>query len=157
MNKKFSTLVAGVLLASGVGASAQTFNPQVFSSEPEIRQAKYYALGVGSGATNVVSVTETADGTSVTDLNSTLWEIQYSYPNGSASSPDFTFVNKATGIPLQVDPKKATLFSEGTTYSTSNSSYVEMSGSVSTWKWKDFVETQVAWCLILLKTLLLHW
>ena len=46
MNKKFSTLVAGVLLASGVGASAQTFNPQVFSSEPEIRQAKYYALGV---------------------------------------------------------------------------------------------------------------
>ena len=30
MNKKFSTLVAGVLLASGVGASAQTFNPQVF-------------------------------------------------------------------------------------------------------------------------------
>lgn len=49
MNKKFSTLVAGVLLASGVGASAQTFNPQVFSSEPEIRQAKYYALGVGSG------------------------------------------------------------------------------------------------------------
>lgn len=63
MNKKFSTLVAGVLLASGVGASAQTFNPQVFSSEPEIRQAKYYALGVGSGATNVVSVTETADGT----------------------------------------------------------------------------------------------
>ena len=32
MNKKFSTLVAGVLLASGVGASAQTFNPQVFSS-----------------------------------------------------------------------------------------------------------------------------
>ena len=53
MNKKFSTLVAGVLLASGVGASAQTFNPQVFSSEPEIRQAKYYALGVGSMAGSV--------------------------------------------------------------------------------------------------------
>ena len=63
MNKKFSTLVAGVLLASGVGASAQTFNPQVFSSEPEIRQAKYYALGVGSGATKDVSLTQTADRT----------------------------------------------------------------------------------------------
>ena len=87
MNKKFSTLVAGVLLASGVGASAQTFNPQVFSSEPEIRQAKYYALGVGSGATNVVSVTETADGTlafksvaanslnSLAKVDSALWTV----------------------------------------------------------------------------------
>ncbi len=118
-------------------------------TQPKIETEKAYQLSNADGSKILVMVPQgegytlkLKTATSVTDLNSTLWEIQYSYPNGSASSPDFTFVNKATGIPLQVDPKKATLFSEGTTYSTSNSSYVEMSGSVSTWKWKDFVETQ---------------
>ena len=108
MNKKFSTLVAGVLLASGVGASAQTFNPQVFSSEPEIRQAKYYALGVGSGATNVVSVTETADGTlafksvaanslnSLAKVDSALWTVSANV-TGDGGATRFVMTNKATG------------------------------------------------------------
>ena len=59
MNKKFSTLLAGVLLAGSVGASAQ-FSPSAFTTnESEIRQAKYYALGV-DGASDVVAVDEAA-------------------------------------------------------------------------------------------------
>ena len=149
MNKKFSTLVVACMASAAFSSAFAANITNASRTVTKIETEKAYQLSNADGSKILVMVPQgegytlkLKTATSVTDLNSTLWEIQYSYPNGSASSPDFTFVNKATGIPLQVDPKKATLFSEGTTYSTSNSSYVEMSGSVSTWKWKDFVETQ---------------
>jgi hypothetical protein len=145
MNKKFSTLVAGVLLASGVGASAQTFNPQVFSSEPEIRQAKYYALGVGSGATNVVSVTETADGTlafksvaanslnSLAKVDSALWTVSANV-TGDGGATRFVMTNKATGATFSFDPKNA-VKETGTSTSAVSGNAAEVGGALTQWIW----------------------
>ena len=48
MNKKFSTLMASALLATSVGAFAQTFSPSAFPSatEDEILQEKVLRFGV---------------------------------------------------------------------------------------------------------------
>ncbi|WP_293739406.1 DUF6383 domain-containing protein [uncultured Parabacteroides sp.] len=144
MNKKFSTLVASVLLASSVGATAQTFTPAAFSSEPEIRQAKYYALGVG-GATDVVSVTETADGTlvfkqvaansltSLAKVDSALWTVAANV-TGDGGATRFVLTNKATGVTFSFDPKNA-VKETGTATTAATGKAAEVGGTLTQWIW----------------------
>ena len=146
MNKKFSTLLAGVLLAGSVGASAQ-FSPSAFTTnESEIRQAKYYALGV-DGASDVVAVDEAADGTlvlkkvaanslgSLAKIDSALWTVAASV-SGDGGFVRFTMTNKATGVTFSFDPKNA-LVEKGSASSSVAGNAAVVGGSLTHWKWYD--------------------
>ena len=107
MNKKFSTLVVACMASAAFSSAFAANITNASRTVTKIETEKAYQLSNADGSKILVMVPQgegytlkLKTATSVTDLNSTLWEIQYSYPNGSASSPDFTFVNKATGIPL---------------------------------------------------------
>ena len=61
-------------------------------------------------------------------LNASLWKIMAN-DDLSASGPDFTFVNKATGTPLSVDLSKIS----------TTAANVVLEGSTSAWKWEPTV------------------
>ena len=136
MNKKFSTLLATLLVAGGMSSASAAMAGTVLQPGMEeitkIETSKVYQLYGGLGQLLVME--KAADGTykasfktwntiDSKDLSSTLWTI--SYKDNMVGGPDFTFVNKATGCPLSVDLK-------GLTTTATN---VNMGGSVSSWKW----------------------
>ena len=148
MNKKFSTLVVACM-ASAAFSSVQAATIATGTRDvTEIETNKVYQLGIADASKVLVMVPDGNNGytlklkavASVTDLNSTLWEVHYSY-NDNATGPDFTFVNKATGMPLTVDPSKAALYDASHTYAAADG-YVAMNGTTSTWKWKSSIKTQ---------------
>ena len=147
MNKKFSTL-AIACMASALFSSTQAATiSQGTSDVTKIETNKFYQLGDATAGKVLVMVPDgngytlkLKDVTAVTDVNSTLWSIQYSYSN-NATGPDFTFVNKGTGIPLMVNPGDAPLYDATKTYAAADG-FVKMNGAASSWKWKSSTETQ---------------
>ena len=137
MNKKFSTLVATLLVVGGMTSASAITSPSANDKQVKaIEEGKAYQLYGGSDQllvmtnTNGVYKAEFLPATQVTDLNSSLWTI--SYVSKETSGPDFTLVNKATGCPLSVDLKALTTTPVA----------VNMGGNVSSWKWYPSVKKE---------------
>ena len=132
MNKKFSTLLAGFLLAGVVGTSAQVNS---------FENSKAYIL---SNGTNVLAVNASAPGaaptltvvahpgstTTLTNLQKSLWRVNVT-PGVNGANPTYTFVNVYTGTPLAIDPAAAVV---ATTSATVAAAAAQMGGSVSAWQ-----------------------
>ena len=154
MNKKFSTLVAGVLLAASVG-TVNAANPVYAKSATSVDAAtkiladKYYQLQVGSSGTNVIGMypANPVDGTytlqqvdistGTEDLRYTLWKIEAS--QNTEDGYRYAFVNLGTGQTLSYDPAMAIAVTDvpntvdaaaGTATAAS-----KVGGTVALWKW----------------------
>ena len=132
MNKKFSTLMASLLLAGGMASvSAADVTVAPSTGVTKIEAGKAYQL-YNSTSKKVLIMTKAADGSYKTsfvspgtgvDLASSLWTI--SYTDNEVGGPDFKLVNKLTGCPLSVDLSVLT----------ETPADVKMGGNVSEWKW----------------------
>ncbi len=154
MNKKFSTLVAGVLLAASVG-TVNAANPVYAKSAASVDAAtkiladKYYQLQVGTG-TNVVGMypNNPADGTYTLqqvdlaaaggqELRYTLWKIEVS--QNTEDGYRYAFVNLGTGQTLSYDPAMAiAVDATPNTVDVAASAATAASkvgGTVALWKW----------------------
>ena len=109
MNKKFSTLVASVMLAASVSAGAQT-NPS-----GEYKSGSSYLLGNGTDFITVVGdmvngyTLKFADANAISGLesvNKALWTVEVQ-EGVQGATPKFVFINKSTGIPFALDLSKA--------------------------------------------------
>ena len=118
MNKKFSTLMAGLMLATAFSANAA--NPiQKYEAN------KGYRLVVTTGdpsgsAENVIAVVSNPENPNygqliqvnegdLKDINAVkaaTWDILFTQPT-DGTAPKFTYINKATGLMLSVDPAVA--------------------------------------------------
>ena len=154
MNKKFSTLVAGILLASSVGiagVSAQTVTP-VYSKftaagsvANSLRMKGAYQLtnaegtqalamiSTDGGKTFVLKMVSTTDATKA-NLAETLWKIEGS--DNVEGGPSFTFVSAAYDIPLSFNPAKAD--------KDALANATEFPGTNSVWKWQPQIEATSA-------------
>ena len=137
MNKKFSTLLATLLVAGGMTSTFAVNSPAPNDgSVKAIEEGKAYQLYGGSDQLLVMTNTdgvykaEFLPTSQVTDLNSSLWTI--SYVSKETSGPDFTLVNKARGTSLSVDLKELTTTPKA----------VNMGGNVSSWKWYPSVKKE---------------
>ena len=147
MNKKFSTLLASALLATTVGAYAQSqFNHVGFSTgnTEELVATKYYAIGFGaSGISDYVGVSQNpATGayqfakiaktslTSLAEVDSMLWSVKTSTVDASGFTR-FELVNKATGVVFAFDEDNAVV---GSAAATTASKTI---GGSTQWKWLD--------------------
>ena len=142
MNKKFSTLVASVLLAGAVGTvNATVYNSYVKSAALAGASVETVANGVTyqiSDGTKVLVMTEGTDGTmklsmvtpTDADLMSSLWTIATS--DDGEGGVSYTFINKATGLPLAFS-------TEGVKVNDVTSNAM---GNVSLWKWRTGVAVQ---------------
>lgn len=130
MNKKFSTLLAGVLLATSMGAHGavipMTIAPSAITSNPLTGvtaggAANGYRVGVsyllGVSAARYLAVNENGElemtttlPASLTGANRALWTLQNIITEVGAVAPKYVFVNKATGVLLAMDKNKATQF-----------------------------------------------
>ena len=140
MNKKFSTLVASVLLAGAVGTvnAAVPYKSYVNSAALADEAVKAVVNGVAyqiSDGENVLVMQEQNDGTMKlvlqnpsdvkVDLLSSLWEVATS--DDGEGGVSFIFLNKATGLPLAF----------GTEGVKENATTANAMGNVSLWKWKS--------------------
>ena len=154
MNKKFSTLVAGVLLAASVG-TVNAANPVYAKSAASVDAAtkiladKYYQLQVGTG-TNVVGMypNNPADGTYTLqqvdlaavggqELRYTLWKIEVS--QNTEDGYRYAFVNLGTGQTLSYDPAMAIAVDDtpNTVDAAASAATAasKVGGTVALWKW----------------------
>ena len=108
MNKKISTLLAGVMLASAFSVNAAMENGKSYllksgsnylSAETDMTSADYGKLVYGSLSTNDLS--EVVAGT---------WKVSTKTTSGAVV---YTFVNKVTGMTLAVDPTLAKTATNG--------------------------------------------
>lgn len=131
MNKKFSTLVASLLLVAGSGAytpnaaaavidvniTQGTFTPTLVTAYDEASKTGGYQVGqsyfLGNG-TNFLYVEQTSKVlkygshiSALTQSEESLWTLTAINAPEGAIAPQYTFVNKATGVVLAMDPSKA--------------------------------------------------
>ena len=115
MNKKFSTLMASMLLAGGVSAFAQapalTGSKQFETGKAYILSNGTYALAVEAASKaatpTLKAVTNPTDPSSLTDLQKALWRVVVT-PGTNGAEPTYTFVNVYTGTPLAINSKSVT-------------------------------------------------
>lgn len=143
MNKKFSTLVAGLLLAGAVGTvNAQT---TVFDQQgtwcSKIVEGRSYHLGTNDGQTVLVmekvgsnyqlKMVDVRTMDEKTDpLNSSLWKV--SYTKQVDGKYYFTFINAAYNIPLSFSTNKAS--------KNELTGATEFPGNVAEWEWQEGIE-----------------
>ena len=156
MNKKFSTLVACLLLATSVGTvSAQTFQGTLPAFDngganvKEIVGTQYYQLSgytdisaSGAATGGLLAMTGTPGdykleyvAASTTNLNNTLWTIT-SRDNGFGTLL-FTFTNKATGEVLAINTADATKENDSNN-ATLAAEAIKVGGTLSEWRWYNF-------------------
>ena len=160
MNKKFSTLLVGALLASSVGAFAQgnKFSTTAFASTntEELSDAKYYALGVGTdeyiGVQNSnagvfqFKTLKEAQLNSLAQVDSFLWKISTVTATGGFTR--FVLENKATGVIFSFDEDNAVVGD-----ATAANAKSQTIGGMSQWKWlesrfaKDLAATDKAFTI----------
>lgn len=143
MNKKFSTLVAGVLLATSVGtvnatpSYAKYVAPTTPTYAQTIKAGTYYQL-MTSTAGEVVAMVPVTGGTyklqtvttaDAVDARYTLWTIDV---QGNATDGyRYAFINLGTRSVLAVDPATALkAINNGASATT-------VGGDVALWKWQD--------------------
>lgn len=139
MNKKFSTLVASLLLVAGSAAYTPVYADDAVSGPIKVTESvasgfapkevtaydeatnrgggyqvgKSYFLGADiSGTTNYLYVEGKtlklgSDVSSITKAEKALWTLTSINAPVGAIAPQYTFVNKATGVVLAMDPSKA--------------------------------------------------
>ena len=126
MNKKFSTLLAGLMLATAFSAGAQVKKYE--SGKSYLIGNDSYVLTVGSTAGSNYGeldvIPRSLVNSSIQTTNEALWTVSFT-EGVSGNAPKFTFINKATGLALSVDASKA----DETTKVIPN----EIAGSVSEW------------------------
>ncbi len=118
MNKKFSTLMAGLMLASAFSVSAQG-SLGIPTSIDKYEDGKYYVLGDGNNVLTVVSdagprygelaMVWQGNGSDYWDLAKTrnaLWKVTV-VPGNAGDAPKYSFVNVATGMTLSVPTPKS--------------------------------------------------
>ena len=117
MNKKFSTLLVGAMLATvGVGSvSAQTTK---LDKVDGTYNQKLYQIAVGANSDSVIVMTKRADGSDslyvknrttlgADSLANSLWCVAMTKPAQNGQHPIFDFRNKATGKKLAIDINSA--------------------------------------------------
>ena len=114
MNKRFSTLLATVLVAGGMSANAQSpvagtaITDQIYSTPARNYMLQTSTFSSGNIA-QVISVDDAAENAKVVtadaaNVNAQLWTIKVTTVSGSNR---FVLVNKANGTTLSFDPKSA--------------------------------------------------
>ena len=166
MNKKFSTLVAGLLLAGGVfTANAQADSPLMpraaafvgadvteltaGSGVGSYKSNGFYQLNVDGATTVLAMVWDQTLGSNgkyklmlrdladeSTPLDNTLWSISASWDQTSGAV-NYVFVNKATLLPLQV------AVPEDTGVTPIPAAVATVEGSVTNWVWNTNVKALV--------------
>ncbi len=151
MNKKFSTLVAGLLLASSIGtvnADVISGNFAKYSTEPGkamlVKGQTYYQLAADDKGSVVAMIPNEVDGKydgtyslkvvssadkNKTDVRYTLWTIDVQ--GNPTDGYRYSFLNKGTNMILSIDP--ATALKALNT----NAAATAVKGNVSVWKWQD--------------------
>lgn len=136
MNKKFSTLVASLLLATTVGTVSAATDKGVASSYPrEVAKTidgKFYQLSDGY---NVLTMEKTTDGKFIlkfvpysdAELAKTLWEIK-AMENKDEKGLAFQFYNVSTGLPLSFDSDLAIKYGSALTAT-------KLSQGITSWSW----------------------
>ncbi len=117
MNKKFSTLLVGAMLAAvGVGSvSAQTTK---LDKVDGTYNQKLYQITVGANSDSVIVMTKRADGSDslyvknrttlgADSLANSLWCVAMTKPAQAGQHPIYDFRNKATGKKLAIDINSA--------------------------------------------------
>lgn len=110
MNKLFSTLCAGLVLATVGASSASAIKLKADGAYNE----KLYQISVGTTGDSVVYMTNRADGNDslyikslstlkANELANTLWCVAISKPASQGQSYTFDFMNKSTGKKLAID------------------------------------------------------
>lgn len=146
MNKKFSTLVAGLLLASSVGTvGAATPDYSKFTAAGTIatnlKQNGAFQLADSKG--NVLAMVKEADGKLVlkmvaagdnANLAETLWTIRWTTYDDTVKKYYFTFESAAYHMPLSFSTENA-----GNGNLTSEINY-EFPGKIGTWEWQEGIE-----------------
>ena len=138
MNKKFSTLVASILLASSIG-TVNAATPEFVKFKDagtvatSVKQGAAFQLANGDG--QVLALVRTGEvynykyelkmvaAGSNANLAETLWKI--TYQENKEGGPSFTFVSAAYGIPLSFTPKNVD----------KNGIISEYPGTDGLWKW----------------------
>ena len=124
MNKKFSTLMAGLMLASAFSvAEAQTSNTN-YGVVSKYETNKTYYLGYNANAsddpTTVLAVVSNPNAsnygqlilvqntqlTSISAVKAASWNVVFTQPT-DGTAPKFVYINKATGLTLSLDPNDA--------------------------------------------------
>ena len=133
MNKKFSTLLAGLMLASAFTAGAQTAvkkyeNGKSYLLSADISGTKY-ALTVESDATDpdygkLGVVNQSVVKNTIQSTNEALWTVSFT-EGVSGNAPKFTFINKATGLTLSLNTTDEN--EDGTV------DVLKIAGSISEW------------------------
>ncbi|WP_289007523.1 DUF6383 domain-containing protein [uncultured Parabacteroides sp.] len=146
MNKKFSTLVAGLLLASSVGTvGAVTPDYSKFTAAgtlaTNLKQNGAFQLADSEG--NVLAMVKEADGKLVlkmvaantgANLAETLWTIRWTTYDDTVKKYYFTFESAAYHMPLSFSTENA-----GNGDLTSEINY-EFPGKIGTWEWQEGIE-----------------
>lgn len=146
MNKKFSTLVASLLLASSVGTvGAVTPDYSKFTAAgtlaTNLKQNGAFQLADSKG--NVLAMVKEADGKLVlkmvaantgANLAETLWTIRWTTYDDTVKKYYFTFESAAYHMPLSFSTENA-----GNGDLTSEINY-EFPGKIGTWEWQEGIE-----------------
>ena len=118
MNKRFSTLLAAVLVAGGVSASAQTKAVDADDILANAKSGDYVTLNDGDNdflrvvlnsddeKTNALTTypgMKSLDGATIKNAFSAMWEVSIIEPTSAAGIPTYKFVNKLTQQSLAVD------------------------------------------------------
>ena len=138
MNKRFSTLLATLLVAGGLSSSAWA----AYADGPGAVKDGEYTFLYYASASNVLTVnsdgelikTTTPTTTSdLVDVNAALWKVTVIKPTSVAGIPTYKFQNKKTGQWLSIDLKSDNATAtNGVVSSTTN---VKVGGSNSVWGW----------------------
>ena len=112
MNKKFSTLVAGLALCTAFTANAKVENGKVYQLTNE--DGKYLSVTESYTKTDslILADAPTAD-IKNTDYQKSLWKVTYRFVS-LANTWAYTLTNSATGRVLTLDNKTAVPFSKVT-------------------------------------------
>ena len=148
MNKKFSTLVASLLLASAVGTATAAGPNFVRSAQPEtagdFKAGTYYQLTTDEFGQEVLVMEKTANGYILQSapyakatLANSLWVIEPSTNTDDEGGLSFRFKNKRYGIYISFNAKDATI-AFGSNAGTPVASL--MPGNTAVWKWAEALE-----------------
>lgn len=151
MNKKFSTLVASLLLVAGSGAytpvSAAVIDVEITNTSITPEAVKAYNEASRTGGYQVGKSYFLGDGTkflyveqgskelkygtrisNLTESEESLWTLTVINAPEGAIAPQYTFVNKATGVVLAMDPSKAIAYTD-----LANGNPAELGGNQTEW------------------------
>ncbi|MBP3517053.1 MAG: hypothetical protein J6K31_01320 [Parabacteroides sp.] len=146
MNKKFSTLVAGLLLASSIGTvNADVINGSFakYLTAPGaakvVKAGTYYQLATATSGQVVAMLPDdnggytlkvvSKDDADKTDVRYTLWTIDVQ--GNPTDGYRYSFLNKGTNMILSIDPATALKALNN------NAAATAVKGDISVWKWQD--------------------